>query len=69
MILPYKQVPPAINTGVDVGLTEDILGNPIVGLPDIGAYEFIPLTNGIKVYSNGGKLMRGTNGKIAGYRY
>ena len=30
---------PAINAGVDVGLTEDILGNIIVGLPDIGAYE------------------------------
>lgn len=30
---------PAINAGVDVGLTTDILGNPIVGLPDIGAYE------------------------------
>lgn len=30
---------PAINTGVDVGLTEDILGNPIVGVPDMGAYE------------------------------
>lgn len=30
---------PAINTGVDVGLTQDILGNPIVGLPDMGAYE------------------------------
>ena len=30
---------PAINNGVDVGLTEDINGNPIVGTPDIGAYE------------------------------
>ena len=30
---------PAINTGVDVGLTTDILGNPIVGLPDMGCYE------------------------------
>ncbi|MGZ5190701.1 MAG: right-handed parallel beta-helix repeat-containing protein [Flavisolibacter sp.] len=30
---------PAINKGVNVGLTKDILGNPIVGLPDIGAYE------------------------------
>ena len=30
---------PAINAGVDVGLTTDILGNPIVGNPDIGAYE------------------------------
>jgi hypothetical protein len=31
---------PAINTGVDVGLTTDYLGNPIVGVPDIGAYEY-----------------------------
>ena len=30
---------PCINAGVDVGLTTDYLGNPIVGLPDIGAYE------------------------------
>jgi hypothetical protein len=30
---------PCINAGVDVGLTRDILGNPIVGLPDMGAYE------------------------------
>ncbi len=30
---------PAINNGVNVGLTSDILGNPIVGNPDIGAYE------------------------------
>ena len=30
---------PAINAGVNVGLTRDILGNPIVGNPDIGAYE------------------------------
>ena len=29
----------AINNGADVGLTQDILGNPIVGNPDIGAYE------------------------------
>lgn len=31
---------PAINTGVDVGLTTDYAENPIVGLPDIGAYEY-----------------------------
>jgi parallel beta-helix repeat protein len=30
---------PAINAGVDVGLTRDHAGNPIVGLPDAGAYE------------------------------
>lgn len=31
---------PAINAGVDIGLRTDYLGNAIVGLPDIGAYEF-----------------------------
>lgn len=33
---------PAINSGVDVGLTTDIEGKAIRGLPDIGAYEFTP---------------------------
>ena len=38
----FKLLPtsPAINTGTNVSLTSDYLGNPIVGLPDIGAYEF-----------------------------
>ena len=31
---------PTIDAGVDVGLTTDYAGNPILGLPDIGAYEF-----------------------------
>jgi hypothetical protein len=31
---------PAINAGVDVGLTTDIEGKAIRGLPDIGAYEW-----------------------------
>ncbi len=30
---------PAINAGVNVGLTNDFAGIPLVGLPDIGAYE------------------------------
>lgn len=30
----------AINAGVDVGLTMDYEGNPIIGPPDIGIYEF-----------------------------
>lgn len=30
---------PAINAGVDLGLTTDIVGNQIAGLPDIGAHE------------------------------
>jgi len=36
---------PAINTGVDVGLTSDFDGNPIVGVPDIGAFEFIEMSD------------------------
>jgi hypothetical protein len=31
---------PAINKGLNVGLTEDYEGNSIVGLPDIGAFEY-----------------------------
>jgi hypothetical protein len=31
---------PAINAGVDVGLTEDYEGKGMRGLPDIGAYEY-----------------------------
>ena len=31
---------PAINAGVNVGLTSDYSGNSIIGLPDIGAYEY-----------------------------
>ncbi len=30
----------AIDRGEDTGRTTDILGNPIIGLPDMGAYEF-----------------------------
>jgi hypothetical protein len=32
----------AINAGTNLGLTSDINGNPIIGLPDIGAYEYQP---------------------------
>lgn len=32
---------PAINTGTNVGLTQDFDGNPISGVPDIGVFEFI----------------------------
>ncbi|MDD5041941.1 MAG: right-handed parallel beta-helix repeat-containing protein [Candidatus Peribacteraceae bacterium] len=33
---------PAIDGGIDVGLTSDYAENPIYGLPDIGAYEYQP---------------------------
>jgi uncharacterized repeat protein (TIGR02059 family) len=31
---------PAINKGVDIGLLSDYAGNPISGVPDIGAFEY-----------------------------
>jgi hypothetical protein len=30
---------PSVNAGVNVSLTQDIAGNPVVGNPDLGAYE------------------------------
>jgi hypothetical protein len=42
-----KSGSPAINAGVDVGLTTDADGKPIVGLPDIGAYEYQPTASGL----------------------
>ena len=40
-----------INAGIDVGLLSDYLGNPIIGLPDIGAYEYFeePIENDISI--------------------
>lgn len=47
----------AINAGTSVGLTSDIEGNPIEGLPDIGAYEYVssstPVTGNGYVKHNG----------------
>ena len=56
---------PAINIGVDVGLTSDYLGNPIVGLPDIGAYEYD--STQLKILTSGGKILkRGTKLLVRG---
>ncbi|USN92017.1 MAG: right-handed parallel beta-helix repeat-containing protein [Candidatus Nomurabacteria bacterium] len=54
---------PNIDTGIDVSLTSDILGNPIYGTPDIGAYEYQPpftigsdninVTSEIRIYADG----------------
>ncbi len=55
---------PAIKLGQNVGLTKDFLGNPIIGLPDAGAFEFqgMQSSNAVKLsasailggcYSNG----------------
>ena len=54
---------PAIDAGANTVLTTDILGNPIYGTPDIGAYEYQPpytigtdkidITSPIRIYSDG----------------
>lgn len=54
---------PAIDAGTDVGLTTDYAGNPIYGLPDIGAYEYQPpytmgtdeidIGSGARIYGDG----------------
>ena len=35
-----QSISPAINKGINVSLTTDYDGNPIVGIPDIGAFEY-----------------------------
>ena len=37
-----KPTSPLINAGANLGYTVDLAGNPIVGAPDIGPYEFQP---------------------------
>jgi len=53
---------PAINAGVNLGLTSDFLGNPIIGPPDIGAFESIVSSDVIGLNSIGGMTERGVNG-------
>jgi hypothetical protein len=44
---------PAVNAGIDVGLKSDYSGNPISGLPDIGAFEITGnLSSPAQVYIN-----------------
>jgi hypothetical protein len=50
---------PAINAGKDLYLTEDYYGNPILGLPDIGACERQPLT--FYVSNSGNDASAGTS--------
>jgi hypothetical protein len=38
----FQPASPAIDAGTNVGFTSDYAGNPIYGLPDIGAYEYQP---------------------------
>lgn len=54
---------PAIDSGTNVSLATDFLGNPIYGTPDIGAYEYQPpytlgthdidITGSVRLYKNG----------------
>jgi hypothetical protein len=49
---------PCIDKGVNVGLKRDLLGNSIVGLPDIGAYEaplYVPLPVHLNNFTVSGK--------------
>jgi len=63
----FEQFSPNIDTGADVGLITDILGNPIYGTPDIGAYEYQPpYTIGTHAPSADGSLRIYADGK---YRY
>jgi len=59
-----KKLSPNIDTGTSIsGLSTDILGNPIYGTPDIGAYEYQPpytitsdrinITSPVRVYKDG----------------
>ena len=43
-----KSTSPAINVGINVGLSTDCEGNSILGLPDIGAYEYASTTDSEK---------------------
>jgi peptidoglycan hydrolase-like protein with peptidoglycan-binding domain len=42
---------PAIDTGLDVGLSTDYAGNPLIGSPDLGAYEYLSSTKTITAFS------------------
>lgn len=53
---------PAINKGIDVGLTTDYKKNPIEGFPEIGAYEYHP-PSGILIDADG-NFMIGSDGNI-----
>jgi len=50
----------AVNAGQDLGFTHDIEGHPIVGAPDIGAYEYsgVPVTYTLSVSSEHGSVSR-----------
>ena len=43
---------PAINNGVNVGLTRDFIGNPVATIPDIGVLEFVTTQPTNKIFTN-----------------
>lgn len=54
---------PLINAGTTIaGQTRDIVGNPIVGLPDIGAYEYVSPVSGPLVATVIQNALIGCNG-------
>lgn len=53
------QSSPAVNSGINVGLSNDYFNNPIVGRPDIGASEY----RYRRVVAHKGKIIK-NNGKI-----
>ena len=56
-----QSLSPAINNGTNIGLTSDFLGNPIISLPDIGAYESAIAVPPLTTYYN--KLVTATTTK------
>lgn len=48
---------PCIDAGVDVSLTEDYVGHPIIGTVDMGAYEFQVISIGAGSYTATGQTM------------
>jgi len=61
----------AINQGIDVGLTDDYNQQAIIGLPDIGAYEYYydqtitgPFVFGRDSTSTGVKFLKSSTGRL-----
>jgi len=52
---------PCINAGINIGLTKDYAETPIVGKPDMGAYEKLPTINyRIRITLNGNAYYKGS---------
>lgn len=55
---------PAINTGINVGLTTDFAGNPVSNPPDMGIYEYVSNCSGF-IYSPWGTCAEGVQTRTA----